>query len=255
MASSSMTTVFVGKKALSINRLMSIFSPLDAALVSPANIYLQLLQLQKIILPVLAGHEMNNRGFTLIEIVIVIIVLGIIGTFTMSFLIDNSKTYQMMKLQRELYQDGVYAMERLSRDITDARGGADVTICPGFWRTHTTARDANLCVIYSWDSVTGTLQRNGLLIARNVSNFSQPINYESQSPPYNISITLQKDCGMLPDQYGNPQRCSVSLSTTMYPRNYCGGNINIAYPPDPPCNSNDYSGNRFNGDYKIVVNE
>jgi prepilin-type N-terminal cleavage/methylation domain-containing protein len=198
---------------------------------------------------------MDNKGFTLIEIVTVIIVLGIIGGFGMSFLIDNSRTYQMMKVQTELYQDGVFAMERISRDITDARGGADVTNCPGFWRTHTTARDASLCITYSWDSNASTLQRNGRLIARNVSNFSQPINYESQSPPYNISIMLQRDCGMPPDQYGNPQRCSVILSTTLYPRNYCGGNINTVYPSSGlPCTSSDYSGNRFNGDYEIVVN-
>lgn len=195
---------------------------------------------------------MDNKGFTLIEIVTVLVVLGIIGGFGMSFLIDNSRTYQMMKVQGELYQDGVYAMERISRDITDARG-ADVPICPGFWRTHTTASDTSLCVTYSWDSNTGTLQRNGQPIARSVSSFSQPVSYTL--PPYNVSIKLERDCGMPPDKDGNPQRCSVTMGTTLYPRNYCGGDINTAYPTGSPCTSNDYSGNRFNGDYEIVVND
>ena len=193
---------------------------------------------------------MDNKGFTLIEIVTVIIVLAIIGGFGMSFLVDNSRTYQMMKIQGVLYQDGTFAMERISRDIADARGGA--APCSGFWRTHITAQDASLCVTYAWDTGTGILRRNGQPIASNVSYFLQP-DY-TLSPPYNIYITLARDCSMPPDKDGNPQRCSVTLNTTLYPRNYCGVYINTAYPTGLPCTSSDYSGNRFNGDYEIVVN-
>lgn len=163
-----------------------------------------------------------KKGFTLVEIVMVIVVLSILGLFTFSFLISNTRTYQIMRGQTELYQDGMYLMERISRDITDA-WGTDASCLNGFIKIHA-SRDATLCTKYS---ISGTsLFRNGKLIGSNITSFLQPNDYNTQ-PPHTISATLEKDCGMPPDKAGVVPKCIVTLTTSVYPKNrtdrYSGG--------------------------------
>ena len=61
-----------------------------------------------------------NRGFTLIEIIITIVVLAIVSLFTFSFINTSAKTYQMVKTQNGLYFEAAYALERISRELNDA---------------------------------------------------------------------------------------------------------------------------------------
>jgi len=63
----------------------------------------------------------TSKGFTLIEIVIVILILSIVSTITIKFLIDGLKIYTMTVNQKTLYDEGKLALERMVRDIRDAR--------------------------------------------------------------------------------------------------------------------------------------
>jgi prepilin-type N-terminal cleavage/methylation domain-containing protein len=192
---------------------------------------------------------MNNRGFTLIEIVTVIIVLGIIGAFTMSFLIDNSKTYQMMRVQRELYQDGVYVMERISRELRDVRGTH--VSCGGYLKTNT-SRDTNLCLIYSQSGTD--LLRNNVPIARDLQINGFNLSFDAATNKFTVSITLEKDCSL-----PNNQKCSVTLTGSVLAVNYCTNNSpNPAFAgfPGNPCNTSpslSYDGRSYNGDYEEVI--
>jgi len=169
-----------------------------------------------------------QRGFTLIELVSVIVVLSIISLFTFSFLISNSRTYQIMKGQGELYQDGMYLMQRISRDIIDAID-YDAS-CPSGLRKAHTSRDVTLCVQYTISGTT--LLRNGKPIASNIISFTQP-DYTTQ-PPYTISATLEKDCGMPSDKTGVVPKCRVVVATSIYPKNRT---------------------DRFNSNYEIVIEQ
>lgn len=65
---------------------------------------------------------MNKRGFTLIELVIVVGVLGVIMAATSSVLINAFKANSRVKLTDKLSQDGNWALTELRKNIFGAKG-------------------------------------------------------------------------------------------------------------------------------------
>jgi len=61
-----------------------------------------------------------NKGFTLIETIITIVVLGILGVFTFAFFGNYMNTYTLMRDRRNLHQEAVYILERISRELRNA---------------------------------------------------------------------------------------------------------------------------------------
>ena len=61
-----------------------------------------------------------NRGFTLIEMIIAIVVLGILGVFTFTFFGDYMNTYTQMRNRRSDHQEAMYIIERISRELRNA---------------------------------------------------------------------------------------------------------------------------------------
>lgn len=62
----------------------------------------------------------TNKGFTLIEVVITIVILAIIGGFSFVFFINLTKTYSIMRDERGIHQEGAYIVERISRELRSA---------------------------------------------------------------------------------------------------------------------------------------
>lgn len=88
-----------------------------------------------------------ERGFTLIEIVVVIVILSIVSAITIYFLVNSLKVYTLTVNQKTLFDEGKLALERMCRDIRDARsitspaaGGSGSLIT--FTRTNATAQDS-----------------------------------------------------------------------------------------------------------------
>ena len=61
-----------------------------------------------------------NRGFTLIEMIIAIVVLGILGVFTFTFFGDYMNTYTQMRNRRSDHQEALYIIERITREFRNA---------------------------------------------------------------------------------------------------------------------------------------
>jgi len=87
-----------------------------------------------------------ERGFTLIEIIVVIVILSIVSAITIKFLVDSLRIYTMTVNQKTLLDEGKLALERMCRDIRDGRsittpaaGGSGSTIA--FLRTNSTVQD------------------------------------------------------------------------------------------------------------------
>jgi len=62
-----------------------------------------------------------NRGFTLIEMIITIVVLGILGVFTFTFFGDYMNTYTQMRNRRSNHQEAMYIIERITRELRNAK--------------------------------------------------------------------------------------------------------------------------------------
>jgi prepilin-type N-terminal cleavage/methylation domain-containing protein len=63
----------------------------------------------------------DQRGFTLIEIIVVIVILAIVSAISIKFLTDSVRIYTMTVNQKTLFDEGKLALERMCRDIRDAR--------------------------------------------------------------------------------------------------------------------------------------
>ncbi len=84
-------------------------------------------------------HLKSQKGFTLIEIIIVIVILSIAAGITIKFLIDGMQIYTMTVNQKTLFDEGKLALERMSRDIRDASSIIGTTASSiAFTRTNAT---------------------------------------------------------------------------------------------------------------------
>lgn len=59
----------------------------------------------------------NDKGFTLIEMVLSITLLGLVAVTIGMLIYQGTKSYDMLSSQKEIAQQGALAMERLSREL------------------------------------------------------------------------------------------------------------------------------------------
>lgn len=176
-----------------------------------------------------------NRGFTLIELVTVIMVLAILGGFTFSFLDHAIKTYTMVKEQDILYTEGAYIMERVTKELSDAAtvttpslGAMSSTLT--FTRVHTSSIDTSTTVTFAKSG--RNLLRNSVLIGRNVNKFDVTRHLSSGALDETVVIELEITSPR------DPTIPPFSITTEIAPNNYGTG----------------YTGRSFNGDYFEYIN-
>jgi prepilin-type N-terminal cleavage/methylation domain-containing protein len=157
-----------------------------------------------------------TRGFTLIEMVIVVVILSIVSGITIKFLIDSLRIYTMTVNQKTLLDEGRLALERMCRDIRDARtitspaapfpsSGSSIT----FTRTNATFGDVvDENIIYRLTGSTLEKVKGGVGygIASNVSAFT--VTRGAANDEIQIDLTLS---------LGSVER--VILRTEVYPKN------------------------------------
>jgi len=164
----------------------------------------------------------SSKGFTLIEMVIVIVILSIVSGITIKFLVDSLRIYTMTINQKTLLDEGRLALERMCRDIRDARtitspaapfpsSGSSIT----FTRTNATFGDLiDENITFQRDVPTITLQKvkespapgTTVTLAANVTAFT--VTRGAANDEIQIDLTLS---------LGSVER--VILRTEVYPKN------------------------------------
>ncbi len=156
------------------------------------------------------GHE----GFTLIEIIVVIVILAIVSAITIKFLVDSLRVYTMTVNQKTLFDEAKLALERMCRDIRDARSVtpfAGTASSVTFVRTNATAQDsAGESITFQRNAGANTLEKVKTIpvatatMASNVSAF----NVTNTTNEIQLQMTLQLASGE-----------NVTLQTRVYPKN------------------------------------
>jgi len=179
----------------------------------------------------------NKKGFTMIELVTVIVVLSILSLFTFSFVGNASKTYTLVKGQSVLYAEGFYIMERITRELGDATTVTQPpTPAPSssgtltFTKAHPTSIDPSSTVTFKRDG--RNLLRNSIVIGNNINSFL--VTRNSASSTGDETITVELELTSLTDSSIPP----FSITTKITPNNYGTAN---------------YTGRSFNGDYDEVI--
>jgi prepilin-type N-terminal cleavage/methylation domain-containing protein len=152
----------------------------------------------------------GQQGFTLIELITAIVIMGILSVLPFSFLSKYVQTYVTVQGHKTLYDEGLRAMKYMVSEIRDANRNANITIPGGgdklyFTRLH----PSTTAIKYRVQGTTLLRQENGGTwddLASNVSSFTA--SYDSGTQIVTIELVLT--------QTG---RGTVSFTTEIYPRN------------------------------------
>lgn len=114
----------------------------------------------------------NERGFTLIESILVVVLVAIVGIAMTSAFVPTMTVSVQTDSRKEAFQQGRLAMERMMREIREARQFAACAPCnPTNTLNFTDARNA--AVAYTWSGTPQTaVTRNGTDIASNVDGYT-----------------------------------------------------------------------------------
>ncbi len=153
-----------------------------------------------------------ERGFTLIETIIVIVILSIVSAITIKFLVDSMRIYTMTVNQKALFDEAKLALERMCRDIRDGRSITGTTATSiTFVRDNATVQDiAGEAIIFQRNTVASTLEKVKAspavtsTLASNVSAFT----VASATNEIQLALTLSLTSGE-----------NVTLQTKVYPKN------------------------------------
>jgi prepilin-type N-terminal cleavage/methylation domain-containing protein len=180
--------------------------------------------------------EHNSKGFTMIELITVIVVLSILSLFTFSFMDNAIKTHMLTREQSALYSEGAYIMERITRELSDA---TTVTAPPTGSTSNTlTFNKVHPSAIAVTFAQSGRdLTRNGVIMGRNIIKTFDVTRNAAVAPPTGtgdetITVVLELNS---PTDTSMP---GFSSTTKITPNNYGTAN---------------YTGRSFNGDYDEVI--
>ncbi len=165
----------------------------------------------------------GEAGFTLMEMIIVIVIASILGTFVFGVLTKSLSAQIAMQKRKERSDSAVMALERISREVKEAKGKWISSNQLIIEKNVTSSTDGNLFVKFVWNpsindrklrrqsaTTFGGLPGNntsGDVIAKNVTDFEAEAKNSYLSSVELVEIDLELEDGS-------------NWNTKIYPRNY-----------------------------------
>jgi len=170
----------------------------------------------------------TQKGFTLIEVVAVTVILSLVSAVGIHFMASSARVYALSLNQKTLFDEAKLALERMCRDIRDARniatpaGGASgnsITLT----RTNPTAHDGANEVI--------TYRLNGSTLEKVKASPAATSPMAANVSAFTIARGVSDDEIMLVLTLSLGSGEHVTLQTKVYPKNL----------PESPAYKNFYS--------------
>jgi prepilin-type N-terminal cleavage/methylation domain-containing protein len=150
----------------------------------------------------------NNRGFTLIEVIVSLVLVGIIGAIVGMLLVQISKGFVFSKKTAATAQKGQITISRLVKEFSSI-----TSISSGTATSITFTRDPGVTHTISWAGANNPLLIATDIVTDNVNSFNlqyyDSYNDPSPSPSYlpstaMIEITLElKEADYIPSEFIN----------------------------------------------------
>ncbi|WP_028571474.1 PilW family protein [Desulfonatronum lacustre] len=144
-------------------------------------------------------------GFTLIEIIVTILLLGIVATFGGFLLVNAVRSYTFAQDNAHLSQKAQVAMTRVMRELSRIQDGKATSTSPNSIEV-TTCDDPAMTMNFERNG--NELQLNGVALTDSVTSFNVTSN--GNKPPYTIELVLTGENGAnLPFKTSiTPESCS-----------------------------------------------
>lgn len=138
----------------------------------------------------------NSRGFTLIELVLVIILIGIIAGVIALPLLEGTKGWFQATTRETITESGRVAMERMMREIRNTGRKADNTPCISSAASSTfTFSDINgdltNCNSTTFSLSGANIQRNGINLSDNVQSLTFSY-YDANNAPTAVAANVRR---------------------------------------------------------------
>jgi len=157
----------------------------------------------------------NQNAFTLIELIIVIVIVGIIMAGTSTVLLQHFRAYLAGKNLISLSEQGTIAIERISRDIRAVASSGSITTATNTQFTFSDLDGDTISYAKSGSQIIRTFNSVPNVLADNVANLT--FNYFDSS---GNSTTTKSQIRYITVNLGLAyQEASSNFYTTIYPRN------------------------------------
>ena len=151
--------------------------------------------------------KLNQKGFSLIEMMVVVVILGLIVLGLVTFFTGGARSWVAGQSQLEAQRNARQAMDIMVREIREGNGFTISTDKKSITISYPTSFGKGP-VTYSLSSTTATISRDGSPVINNVKTLEFTFTDSSK-----VHIILEVDV----DDDGNPD---ITLNTDVNLRNY-----------------------------------
>lgn len=173
-------------------------------------------------------HLKNQKGFTLLQIIMGLVVGGLIAGLTSEILMGQAESYSYITNKKEALSDVRFALNRFTNELMRMQDSGDITGATASQIQFYDKDGSSVSYSLQTDSSSGTLMlaRNGESIVDNIDSISfqyyDSNGTELTNPSSSISSIRRIKITIATDEVNNQP--GVTLTTSVTPRVFIGYN-------------------------------